>query len=300
MRSGLLKLFLPVLLASACVSFQGADRSSLPAVSGARALEHVRALVEMGPRPPGSVAIEKSRSYVISHLESLGYHLERDAFEARTPYGPKPMVNLIARPRGEEREVIVLATHYDTKFMEGTRFVGANDGGSGTGLLLELARALVVRKGKFDCWLVFLDGEEAFVEWSTFDSTYGSRHLARKWKDQGVTSRIRAFVLLDMIGDRNIDILRDKNSTPWLLDLVWETAREIGLANILSPLETHISDDHIPFLDVGVAAVDLIDMNYPPWHTEDDTLDKISADSLEKVGRLVVAMLQKIEARFQR
>jgi Zn-dependent M28 family amino/carboxypeptidase len=264
------------------------------------AFEHVRALVKLGPRPPGSEAIEKARSYIISHLEKLGYQVERDAFVATTPYGPKKMSNLVARTGSGANGILVLATHYDTKFMEGVQFVGANDGGSGTGLLLELARVLAGRKGKLDCWLVFLDGEEAFVEWSTFDSTYGSRHLAKKWKEQSVTSRIRALLLLDMIGDRNLDLLRDQNSTRWLLDLVWEEARAIGLSGILSPDETSVQDDHIPFLDAGVAAVDLIDLNYPPWHTPNDTLDKISAESLEKVGRLVLAVIPKIEGRFER
>lgn len=291
---------LPLLiLATACASFQVADRT--PAVSGARAFEHARALVELGPRPPGSEAIEKSRAYILAHLEQQGYQVERNAFEAATPYGPKKMVNLIARRGTGNRGVIVLATHYDTKYMEGTRFVGANDGGSGTALLLELARVLAERKGKLGFWLVFLDGEEAFIEWSTIDGTYGSRHLAKKWKEQGISTRIRALILLDMIGDRNLDLLRDKNSTPWLMDLVWATAREIGLETILSSAETYMSDDHIPFIDTGIAAVDLIDMNYPPWHNQndkEDTLDKISAESLEKIGRLVLAMIPKIESRF--
>lgn len=285
-----------VLFASAaCAQIPNA---ATPPLSGEKALEHVRAQVAFGPRPAGSEALEKSRQYIIRQLESYGYQVERDAFEATTPYGPKKMVNLIARKKDSRNNVIALASHYDTKYFENIRFVGANDGGSSTGLLLELARVLADRKGGFDYWFVFLDGEEAFIEWSSFDSTYGSRHLAKRWKDDGTASKVRALILLDMIGDKNLGLYKEQKSTPWLMDLVWNTALENGFRDILSTTEAAVEDDHIPFLDINIPCVDIIDLDYPPWHTAGDTLDKISAANMEKVGRLVLAVLPPLERRL--
>jgi Zn-dependent M28 family amino/carboxypeptidase len=195
----------------------------------------------------------------------------------------------------------VLASHYDTKYFAKGEFVGANDGASSTGLLLELARVLAVTGPLPETWFVFLDGEEAFIEWSSFDSTYGSRHLARRWKEDGTATRVTAFLLLDMIGDRDLGLWDETHSTAWLRELVRTTAREIGLGGILSTSSGAIEDDHLPFLDAGIPAVDLIDLSYGPGnsyhHQLADTLDKVSAESMEKVGRLVLAVLPKLEAR---
>ncbi len=276
-----------------------APSAAMPPLSGEKAMEHVRAQVAFGPRPPGSAALEKCRAYLIQQLESFGYQVERDSFQASTPYGPKAMTNLIARKKGDAAgSIVALASHFDTKYYETMPFVGANDGGSSTGLLLELARVLAVRKDGLNYWFVFLDGEEAFIEWSTFDSTYGSRHLAKRWKEDGTAAKVRALILLDMIGDKNLDILKERNSTPWLMDLVWNTAIEQGWRGMLSNTESYVEDDHLPFLDARIPSVDIIDLNYAPWHTEGDTLDKISAASMEKVGRLVLAVLPRIEERL--
>ncbi len=268
-------------------------------ISDQRAMEHVRAQVSFGPRPPGSKALERCRDYIAGELRNYGYAVEEDRFVATTPYGAKAMSNLIARGEDGGKDVIVLASHYDTKYMADMRFVGANDAASSTGLLLELARVLAGSENPLDYWFVFFDGEEAFVQWSTFDSTYGSRHLAKRWKQEGVIARIRAFVLLDMVGDRDLDLLADRNSTPWLRDLVRSTAREIGLAGILSPVESAVEDDHIPFKDAGIPAVDIIDLNFGPnnsyHHTEADTIEKVSEESLGQVGRLVLAVLGKLQ-----
>jgi glutaminyl-peptide cyclotransferase len=199
---------LSVLIFAAAAACAQSPGSAGPALSGEKALENVRAQVAFGPRPPGSEALEKCRGFLIRQLESYGYEVERDAFEAETPYGPKKMTNLIARKRGSGAGAIAMASHYDTKYYEKMTFVGANDGGSSTGLLLELARVLASRKDGFDYWFLFLDGEEAFVEWSTLDSTYGSRHLARRWQADGTAAKVRALLLLDMIGDKNLDLLR--------------------------------------------------------------------------------------------
>jgi hypothetical protein len=296
--------FASLSLITACAGVQVASLDTGSALSGERALEHVRAQVDFGPRPPGSEALEKCRQYIVRHLREWGYEVEDDAFEATTPYGPKKMHNLIARKGKGDKGVIALASHYDTKYMERIRFVGANDAGSSTALLLELARVLSQRNESLDYWFLFLDGEEAFVEWSTFDSTYGSRHLARRWKEENVANRIRAFILLDMIGDRQLDLLKEGHSTPWLRELVWSTASELGLDSILSKAEFEVGDDHVPFLEIGIQAVDLIDLNFGPGnsyhHTAEDTLDKVSAESMEKVGKLVLGVLPKLQKKFAR
>lgn len=275
-----------------------------PGLSGEKAMEFVRAQVAFGPRPPGSAALAKCRDWIKARLEAFGYKVEDDAFDAAAPREPVRMHNLIARKGQGGKGVIALASHYDTKLMEGMRFVGANDAGSSTGLLLELARVLAGRKSDVDTWFVFLDGEEAFEEWSSVDGTYGSRHLAQRWKQEDVAGRVRALILLDMIGDKNLDLYKEMNSTRWLSDLFWDTAVEIGLRNILSNYAAAMEDDHIPFLNAGIESVDLIDFNYGPensfWHTDADTLDKLSPESLEKVGRLVLAVLAKLQAKFSR
>jgi len=297
MRNVILICLIVVLFGSgACAQ---APSSALPALSGEKAMEHVRAQVAFGPRPPGSEALEKCREYLVNQLEGYGYQVEKDAFEATTPYGPKKMVNLIARKKSSSNTVIAMASHYDTKYFQKIRFVGANDAGSSTGLLLELARVLAAKKDGPDYWFLFLDGEEAFVDWSTFDSTYGSRHLAKRWKDDGTASKVRALLLLDMVGDKNLNLQKDENSTPWLMDLVWNTAQEEGFRDILAATPTAIQDDHIPFLDVKIPCADIIDLDYDPWwHKEGDTLDKISAVSMEKVGKLVLAVLPRLEKRL--
>lgn len=289
-----------ILACSGCAHPSGVSADTL-VLSGDKAMEHVRAQVAFGPRPPGSDELQKCREYLEQQLRSYGYQVEEDAFNAETPYGTKKMVNLIARKGTGGKGVIALASHYDSKYMEGIRFVGANDGGASTGLLLELARVLAGSKDGADYWFLFLDGEEAWVEWSAFDSTYGSRHLAKRWQQEGVAPKVRAFLLLDMIGDKDLDLWRDSNSTPWLMDLVWQTAQKTGLGSILGTQRGGIEDDHLPFARVGIPVVDIIDLNYGPsnsfHHTDQDTLDKVSPASMEKVGKLVLAVLPLIQDR---
>jgi glutaminyl-peptide cyclotransferase len=277
-----------------------ADTASL---SGEKAMEHVRAQVAFGPRIPGSEALQKCREYLIQQLRSYGYQVESDAFETETPLGKKRMVNLIARKGpASGKGVIAFGSHYDTKYMPGINFVGANDAGASTGLLLELARVLAGNKGPLDYWFLFLDGEEAWIDWSSFDSTYGSRHLAKRWKQEGLVPNIKAFILLDMIGDKDLDLYRDTNSTLWMMDLLWQTAQKQGLGGILGKYQGGIEDDHLPFRDAGIKVLDIIDLDYGPdnsyHHTADDSLDKVSAESMEKVGRVVLAMLPDLNERL--
>jgi hypothetical protein len=301
MRISLWGILLVAILSMACASLPNVLSSTAP-FSAERAMEHVRAQVALGPRPPGSDAHRECRQYITRHLESYGYQVEDDSFTATTPYGPIEMHNLIAGKGPIQGNFIALASHFDTKLMEGIEFVGANDSGSSTGLLLELARVLSNHEGPVGYRFVFFDGEEAFVQWSTFDSTYGSRHLSRRWRREGIADKLRALILLDMVGDKDLDILKDSNSTRWLSDLFQKTAGEIDLQNIYAPLGMAVEDDHIPFVDIGIPSVDLIDLNYGPgnsyWHTQEDTLDKITVESLEKVGRLVLATLPKLQDRL--
>ena len=296
-----LSLLLLIPLFCACEQ-HGMVSADTQSISAEKAMEYLKGQLAFGPRPPGSAALQQCREYIVRQLIGFGYQVEDDAFVATTPYGEIKMHNLIARKGTGGKDVIAIASHYDTKLMEGIHFVGANDAGSSTALLMELARVLAERKDALDYWFVFLDGEEAFVQWSTFDSTYGSRHLASRWKKDGTASRIKTLILLDMIGDKDLDIFQETNSTPWLMDLVWETAHRINLQGILSGIRAGIEDDHLPFLDAGIPSVDIIDLNYGPnnsyHHTEADTLDKVSPESMEKVGKLVLAMMPVLQQKL--
>lgn len=275
------------------------------AFDAARAFEHVRRLVEMGPRPVGSPAHDRARDYIIEQLKSLKIPVERDDFTAQTPLGPRVMTNIIGRLDGWTEDVIVIASHYDTKLFTDFRFVGANDGGSSTGVVLELARVLAHQPSqkRSQTWFVFFDGEEAFGEWSVTDSKYGSRHLANKWKQADVLSQIRALILLDMIGDKNLDIKRDAYSTRSLVEIIWRTAAQMGYGEFFLDGVTFIDDDHEPFLRLGVPAVDIIDFNYGlfnrHWHTAADTLDKLDPRSLKIVGDVIISALPAIEATMK-
>jgi len=264
-----------------------------PRVDGAAALRHVERLVAIGPRVAGSAGAERARAYIVGELRRLGLEPEVQGFEATTPHGPMRMANIIARLPGRRPDVVVLAGHYDTKLFNSFRFVGANDGGSSAGLLIELARRLVKAPREYTVWVVWFDGEEAREAWTSTDSLYGSRHLAVELERTGRLPR--ALVLMDMIGDRDLNIRRDTYSTPWLTDILWASAARLGHARYFLNEPMPVEDDHVPFLKVGVAAALLIDFDYPPWHTADDTLDKVSARSLAVVGDVVLDALPSIE-----
>lgn len=269
--------------------------------NGNRAFEDLKRLVAFGPRPSGSKALGQARDWISHELTQAGWQVEKDSFIANTPLGPVPMTNLIAKLPGPRPQIVILAGHYDTKRFETFPFVGANDGGSSAAFLLEMARALKTRKNAMTYWLVFFDGEEAVQLWSASDSLYGSRHVAAKLTSTGELSRIEAFILVDMVGDARLNIFRETNSTPSLLELVFATARRLGYARDFSGPASAIEDDHLPFLNAGVKAVDLIDFDYGPenkyWHTAQDTPQHCSATSLAVVGRTVLATLDQLESQ---
>ena len=269
-----------------------------PTFDSNRAWEHLRQLVAIGPRPAGSPAIEQARRYIRGQLAAAGVGLVDQAWDDQTPLGKVRMGNLIATISGARKERLVIAGHYDTKLFREFRFVGANDGGSSAAFLIELARVLKRTRLPLTIELLFLDGEEAVGEWRGTDNTYGSRHYVEAAKRDGSLAALKAMILVDMIGDRDLRIRRDANSTPWLTDIVWNTARRQKLDAYFVAESTPIEDDHLPFLAAGVPSVDIIDLDYEPWHTAKDTLDAVSARSLQIVGDVVLAALPQIEARL--
>ncbi len=262
-------------------------------------MRHVEEIVRHGPHPPGSEAQKKVGSYLEGVLDGFGLEVRSHVFRPVTPKGRLEMKNIWAVLQGKRPNVILLASHYDSKLYEQFRFVGANDGGSSSGLLLELARVLALRNPTdYTIWFVFFDGEEAIYRWTDADSLYGSREFVKLLKRSGQLKTISAMILLDMVGGSDLLLRRESNSTKWLRDLIWNRAAEMGHDGVFQRAGRFIADDdHTPFLKEGIPAVDLIDMNYMnygPWHSPDDTLDKLSARNLEIVGSVVLSSLPEI------
>jgi Zn-dependent M28 family amino/carboxypeptidase len=281
---------------------------SVPAqhFNGGRAYEYARDFAAIGPRWPTSPGHAKAEAFLRAHF--LHDQLEEDAFTADTPIGPVNMRNFIVRFPGKKDGVIVLATHYETNYyLRNVNFVGANDGGATTGLLMAIAdqlRTQTVGGKKLDgysVWLVFFDGEEAIQSWSDSDSTYGSRHLAAKWGRDGTLEHIKAFVLADMIGDKDLDIQRESRSTGWLVDLVRQAAKKYGYERYFFQQEEPVDDDHMPFVKRGVPSIDIIDLDYGPnnsyHHTVQDTMDKVSARSLTIDGDVFLETIRLVDQK---
>jgi peptidase M28-like protein len=296
----------------ALVGFAVAACGAIPAQTGPnafdgkQAFEHVRQLVAIGPRVAGTPGAARARDYIRKELTALGLTVQEQAFDASTPKGVVHMINVIAtipaRAGSTAQGRLVIGGHYDTKLFEKFTFVGANDGGSSAAFLIELARAIKGRPHELPIELLFLDGEESVVEWQGTDHTYGSRYYVSAARKANTLKDVRAFILVDMIGDKNLQIMRESNSTPWLTDAIWSAARQLKRPEFIEPA-TEIEDDHIEFLEAGIQAVDLIDLQYPDassryWHTAEDTLDKVSANSLQAVGDVLVAALPAIEKRL--
>jgi Zn-dependent M28 family amino/carboxypeptidase len=277
-----------------------AHASAAAAFDSGRAFEHIRRLVAIGPRDPGSVGSQQARRYIMEQLRASGLTPVEQAFDADTPLGPKRMANVTVTIQGASPARIVVGGHYDTKLFRQFRFVGANDGGSSAALLLELARVLKGRKNPLTLEMVFFDGEEALVDWVGSDHTYGSRHYVGEARRTGAIKDIRAMLLVDMVGDRDLRVRRESQSTRWLTDTIWAAARRIGHGAIFVDEEILVEDDHVPFLRAGIPAANIIDLDYAAWHTPEDTLDKVSARSLQVVGEVVLGALPAIEARLAR
>jgi Zn-dependent M28 family amino/carboxypeptidase len=269
--------------------------SQLHNFSGAEAIAFTRQAVELGPRPDGSLAIEKLRGIIRRQLALRGCETIADKFTAQTPDGPVPMENIIARFPGKSGRAIAITGHYDT--LKQPNFVGANDGGSSTGFLLEMAAALQGQPRTDDIYLVFFDGEEAFHTWSETDSLYGSRHLVARWSADGTNHRLKALINIDMIGDKDLVLLYDGNSAASVRKLIWDTADSLGYSKEFPRGEQAVDDDHMPFVKAGVRAVDLIDFQSQGtfWHTPRDTMDKLSPRSFDIVGAVVMKSIGELE-----
>ena len=290
-----LLVFALILVVSANGS-RGANTKIWEEVSGEKALAHVQQLVDLGPRPSGSEALEKSRLYIADQLHRSGWQVTRQAFTDETPRGRVQFVNLIAQFPGERNAVplFLLCSHYDTKTFDAIKFVGANDGGSSTGLLLELARIIGQHPNlaaKIE--LVFFDGEEAYDRFSETDGLYGSRHFAKQLEGSSA-KQFRGGILFDMVGDRSLDVTLPADSPPEMARDIFAAAEALKLRSYFTYLDREMIDDHSPLNAVGIPTIDVIDFDYSWWHTAGDTIDKISAKSLQIVGSVALYYLSEI------
>ncbi len=276
------------------------DSGPPPTFDAARAMQYTREIVAFGPRPIGSKNHQKLEEYIYSHFK--GDLVTDDLFTADTPEGKFPIRNIIAKFPGTKDGIIVIAGHYDTNYsLRDTGYVGANDGASSTALLLEIANQLRGKKREgYSVWLLFTDGEEAVKQWSATDSLYGTRHLAGEWQRDGTIRSIKAFLLADMIGDADLNIDRDQNSTQWLEDVVYQAASRLGYQSHFFARNIEVEDDHLPFVRGGVSCADLIDLDYGYGnvfhHTPQDTLDKLSPKSLEIAGTVLLETVRLLDA----
>src|SRR5438477_788670 len=264
--------------------------------SGEKALAHVQHLVDFGPRPAGSEAIEKSRAYIKEQLKSFGWTVTEQAFTDQTPRGPVQFVNLVATSGNglKVNPLFLLCGHYDTKIFDAFRFVGANDGGSSTGVLLEVARVLAKQPRLAEkVQLVFFDGEEAVENFSNTDGIYGSRHFAHELADNGSAKSFRGGILFDMIGDRSLKVTLPPNSPPNITRDIFASAEAVNLRNYFTYFDQDVTDDHAPLNAIGIPVIDLIDFRFSYWHTAEDTIDKLSPQSLQIVGSVALYYLSE-------
>jgi hypothetical protein len=269
--------------------------------SGENALAHVKRLVEIGPRPAGSAALEKSRAYITEQLKIFGWNVSRQTFSAKTPRGIMTFANLIATFRSPDRRgspSFLLCSHYDTKTFDTISFVGANDGGSSTGLLIEMARVLAMQPAlAAKTELVFFDGEEAFENFTETDGLYGSRHFAEELRDSKQAKLFRGGMLFDMVGDKSLTVTLPPASPAILAGSLFSAAEALKLREHFTYFDRDITDDHTPLNAIGIPVIDIIDFDFPAWHTAGDTLDQLSADSLQIVGRVALYALAHSELK---
>jgi hypothetical protein len=290
----------PVVRASAKKPPQLPDADTPPpqktdGFDGKLAFEHVVKQVDFGPRPSGSHANAELQDYILTQLSADACTVETDPFNAQTPAGIIPMKNILVKIPGDKPGIILLGTHFDTKNLD--NFVGADDGGSSTAVMLELARLLCAQTGRYAVWIAFFDGEEAVQQWSDTDSRYGSREMAAKFAMSGDLPKIKAFMLADIVGSRLLRFKRELNSTKPLTDMVWATAASLGYSAIFVNEAAAIEDDHLSFLKRGVPSVDVIDLEIPYWHTPQDTIDKISSKSLAITGHVFMESVKQLQSK---
>ena len=269
---------------------------------GNRAYAQVAKQVTFGPRPAGSPALAQLQDYMLSELKSYGCTTDVDSFTSDTPAGRIAMKNILVKIPGEKPGIILLGTHYDTKRLE--NFVGADDGGSSTGVMLELARNLCSHRGRYAVWIAFFDGEEAVrPEWQDPDNCYGSREMAARLAIDGDLPKIKAFLLADLVGTKTPHFKRESYSTKWLVDLVWSVAKRLGYGNIFIDQSSAVEDDHQSFLKRHVPSADVIDLDNGPngdvyyWHTPQDTLDKISPKTLAITGHVFLESVKQLPSK---
>ncbi len=264
---------------------------------GAKAYKHVEQLVAIGPHTAGSEGIHRAQGYIIAQLKSFGCPVEEQDFHVPgTPVGDVAMKNILVKIPAANPNILLFGSHYDTKRMD--NFVGADDGGSSTGVLLEFARLLCARKNAATIWLAFFDGEEDFnFTWTGSDNTFGSRELAASIALAGNVPRVKAMILVDMVGPANPIYKREYNSTPWLVDVIWSTAARLGYGKVYVTDREDIEDDHLSFLKREIPSVDIIDLDVPYWHTTQDTLDKIDPRTLAITGHVLIEAVPELEKR---
>ncbi len=282
-----------------------ADSAPLPHIDAKRAFQYTGEVTAFGPRYMGNENHKKLERYILDHLK--GDQVEDDAFTADTVEGKFPVRNIIAKFPGTKDGIIAILGHYDTNYpLRNIGYVGANDGGSSTAILLEFANQLRgggsgKKRDGYSVWLVWTDGEEAVRKWSDTDSLYGARHLAEKWEKDGTLKKIKALMVMDMIGDADLDIDRNTIGTPWLLDLIYDAAERLGYQSHFYAREGPIEDDHLPFVKRGVPSADVIDLDYGYnnvfHHTAQDTMDKLSPKSLEIVGDTILETIHMLDQR---
>ena len=273
-----------------------------PDFNASRAMEYVKEIVAFGPRPLGSEGHKKTENYILSHLKTD--QVERDDFEITSAEGRFPVHNIIAKFPGTRDGIILIASHYDTNWpLRKVNYVGANDGGSSAALLLELANQFHGKKREgYSIWLLWDDAEESMkLPWDDSESLYGVKHLTDKWQADGTLKRIKALLLEDMIGDSDLHVERDLNSTPWLEDLIGQAAIRVGFQSHFFGREIAVTDDHLPFLQRAVPSADLIDLDYGYnnvfHHTTQDTLDKLSPKSLGIIGTVTLEAVRSLDQR---
>jgi len=264
-----------------------------------RAWADLQRQVAFGPRPAGSPALAQTRQYIETQLKAIDVPYREQTFDAMTPAGVIRMTNIIGTIPGRKPDRIGIATHYDTKRFAEFKFLGASDAASSTAAVLELARVLTNRRNEYTIELLFLDGEEAVNrDWQDPDNTYGSKYYVKAAQQAKTLGGLKTLILLDMIGDRDLDIRPDTNSARWLNAIVWGSAARLGYSSTFIPQDFTVEDDHLPFVEAGVPSIDIIDLDYPQWHTAQDDIDHVSARSLQIVGDVVLDALPQIEQQL--